>query len=372
LLDSNVNWRQAAGMTNAANEDWDLLCTYFPARWAALAEETQALKGLRRDKSAAHLLRVLLLHVGCGCSLRETVARARQAGLAGLSDVALLKRLRKSKAWLQALCRELWVRPPDTPQFRLVDSTIVKEPGPTGSQWRLHYSLQWPALQCDYCKLTAASGADTGESLRQYPLRAGEHVLADRGYSRNQDAHYAAARGALTTVRLNPHSVRLENLRGRPFGLLDRLAAVSKPGMVREWPVALPLDGATPVRARLCVIRKSLAAEAAALKKLRRLASQKQRTLAPETFCYARYVMVLTTTALPAAQVLECYRFRWQVELVFKRFKQLIQLGHVPKHDDDSTQAWLYGKLFVALLTEKLLAHARDFSPWGYPLVPVA
>jgi IS4 transposase len=63
--------------------------------------------------------------------------------------------------------------------------------------------------------------------------------------------------------------------------------------------------------------------------------------------------------------VLEAYRYRWQIELVFKRLKQIVQLSHLPKRQDDSAQAWLYAKLFVALLTEKLLAHARAISPWG-------
>lgn len=36
---------------NAAEEDWKLLTTFFPARWTELAEETAALKGLRQDKS---------------------------------------------------------------------------------------------------------------------------------------------------------------------------------------------------------------------------------------------------------------------------------------------------------------------------------
>ncbi|MHC4192232.1 MAG: transposase, partial [Planctomycetota bacterium] len=66
--------------------------------------------------------------------------------------------------------------------------------------------------------------------------------------------------------------------------------------------------------------------------------------------------------------VLEWYRIRWQVELVFKRFKSIAQLGHLPKHSDDSSKAWLYGKLFVALLTEKLISHASSISPWGYIL----
>ena len=53
---------------------------------------------------------------------------------------------------------------------------------------------------------------------------------------------------------------------------------------------------------------------------------------------------------------------------MFKRFKSLAQLGHLPKFDDDSARAWLYGKLLIALLTEKIVRHARTLSPWGYDM----
>ena len=70
--------------------------------------------------------------------------------------------------------------------------------------------------------------------------------------------------------------------------------------------------------------------------------------------------------------VLEWYRTRWQVELVFKRFKSLVQLGCLPKYSDESAKAWLYGKLVAALLVEKLIHHASALSPWGYALGPDA
>ena len=91
-----------------ADQDWELLSSLLPGNWRELAAETGALKGLRKNKSADGLLRTLLMHLGCGHSLRETVARARAAGLADLSDVALLKRLRKSEEWLRRLCVELF------------------------------------------------------------------------------------------------------------------------------------------------------------------------------------------------------------------------------------------------------------------------
>src|ERR1039458_7301666 len=99
----------------------------------------------------------------------------------------------------------------------------------------------------------------------------------------------------------------------------------------------------------LCVVRKSQTAIALAQKKLRRYASKHGTRLQPETLVYAQYVMVLTTFPAPEfslQQVLDHYRFRWQIELVFKRFKQIAQLGHLPKYDQDSAKAWLYGKLF--------------------------
>ena len=90
------------------DEDWEVLRSFLPANWQELAQESGTLKGLRKDKSAQTLLRVLLLHLGCGHSLRETVVRARKAGLADFSSVALFKRLKKSADWLRALCVALF------------------------------------------------------------------------------------------------------------------------------------------------------------------------------------------------------------------------------------------------------------------------
>ena len=55
-----------------------------------------------------------------------------------------------------------------------------------------------------------------------------------------------------------------------------------------------------------------------------------------------------------------------------KRFKTLAQLGHLSKHDERSSRACLYGKLFVALLTQKLIRVGHAISPWGYNLQPTS
>ena len=124
-------------MHAAANEDWFLLLTFLPRNWQEVAAETGALKRLRKDKSPENLLRTLLLHLGCGHSLRETVVRQRRASSANPCEVALLKRLRTSRAWLHALCLEMVrergiaILARDGLQVRALDATAVQEPGRT-------------------------------------------------------------------------------------------------------------------------------------------------------------------------------------------------------------------------------------------------
>lgn len=358
------------------DEDWGLLVSLFPPDWRTLAVETNAVKGLRRDKDEELLLRTLLLHVGCGYSLRETAVRASQAGWAELSDVAVLKRLRKCEGWLHGLCQSLLARRGiDAPragagQLRLIDATEVKEPGKTGSLWRIHYSLSVPQLQCDHFELTPVEGTGTGESLKRYDVRAGDHLLADRGYSSAQGLHHVVSNGAHATVRLCPQRVRLHTPAGGDFNLEQSLRSLQKTNQEGSW-AALISDakGAHRVAGRICALRKSEAAIQIAKRKIERRAARRGNTIMEQTWLYAEYVMVFTTVPedrLSTREILDLYRYRWQVELVFKRLKQLASLGHLPKHDPSSSRAWLYGKLFVALMTEQLIAQAASFSPWGY------
>ena len=87
-------------------EDWPILMSFFPEDWLETASASGVLTKLRKDKEAEKYLRTLLIHLACGHSMRETVVRAKMAGLADISDVALLGRLRKAKEWLRSLCLE--------------------------------------------------------------------------------------------------------------------------------------------------------------------------------------------------------------------------------------------------------------------------
>ena len=360
------------------NEDWNVLMSFLPADWRRLARKTDALKGLRRNKTAEGCLRTLLIHLACGYSLRETAVRAREAHLANLSDVAVLKRLRKSEQWLYELCCALFeetrLSGPESVsarRIRLVDATQVKEPGKMGTQWRIHYSLSWPSLRCDYLRITRSRGQGHGESLSTLPVSSGDCLLADRGYSTAHGIGQVVRHKADVIVRLNPQGIRLLDAQGHPFAWQQCLESIGRPGQISQWKAFIPLEDGSAVEGRICAIRKSQQATQLALRKLMKKVTKNGVALEPETVLFAGYVLVFTTLSevqFEPHTILDWYRLRWQIELVFKRFKQIAQLGHLPKNDPESATAWLYGKLFVALLVEKLLAHANSVSPWGYPL----
>jgi hypothetical protein len=362
---------------NTMTEDWPILLSFFPDNWIELASATDALKGLRKDKAAEDYMRTLLIHIACGYSMRETATRAKLAGLGNISDVALIGRLRKAKDWLHSMCVELFqeqgvsLHNESDFQVRLFDATNVKEPGKTGSLWRIHYSVQLPSLTCDFFKLTATKGKGTGESFFQYSIKKGDYIIADRGYSTASGIHHVVSKRAYVMVRVNTQSLPIFNLEGQQFPLLNNVKAIKKAGTVKTWRVLIPARSGATVQGRICVIRKSNEAIRLAQEKINRNAQKKGHSIKPETLEYAKYVIVFTNYpehSFSSFQVLDWYRIRWQVELIFKRFKSIAQLGHLPKHSDDSSKAWLYGKLFVALLTNKLIECASSVSPWGYIL----
>ena len=368
-------------MDNASDESWELLLSLLPLGWEQQAVLCGAVERLRGFRSAGELLRVLLMHVGKGYSLRETAVRARRLGLAEVSDVALLLRLRKMPHWWRQLCVGLlqesgWTVGADPRHWNLraVDGTLVQEPGRTGAQWRIHYSLRLPGLECDSFEITPARGAGTGEKLERLTVAPGDLILADRGFCRPVGVAAVARRNAALIVRLHSSSLPLYHADGRRFVVLEQTRQLTQVGQIGEWRVQVrSAEGA--IDGRLCALRKSEQDAARAERRVVRKAQQNGKTTRPATLELAAYVLVLTTVPasdFSAAEVLELYRSRWQIELAFKRLKSLAQLGHLPKYDEEAARAWLYGKLLLALLSQKLARHGRDFSPWGYPLAGFA
>src|SRR5215470_12195555 len=114
------------------------------------ARELGAFRRARKVASAIDQLRLVLAYCWGAYGLRLTAAWAEAMGLASLSNVALLKRLRNSADWLEHLvCRligsstgpALMATAKGRP-VRLVDATSVAKAGrdarQAGGRWRVH------------------------------------------------------------------------------------------------------------------------------------------------------------------------------------------------------------------------------------------
>ena len=87
-------------------------------------------------------------------------------------------------------------------------------------------SVRLRSLACDYLELTATEGA--GESLSRIPVRAGDYLLADRGYST------AAGLGRVDAA-------------DEPFDLLAAVRTVRRYGQTRSWDVRVIDPRSRPV-----------------------------------------------------------------------------------------------------------------------------
>ena len=175
----------------------------------------------RGVKSAASLLRLALGYGACGLSLRGA---AEVAGVAELSDVALLNRLRGAAGWLREIVGALLserlsatAAPPEGYRLRLVDATTLLHPGSRQTNWRLHLCCRLGARpQIEHVELSDARG---GESLRRFASAPGDIEIGDRGYAKAADLAAVAEAGGDFIVRIGWGSVGLRHPDGAPFDL---------------------------------------------------------------------------------------------------------------------------------------------------------
>jgi hypothetical protein len=89
--------------------EWGVITGLLPPEWRELARETGALQRARQVRDPDTLLFLVLLHVASGLSLRQAAARAQVMGIASISDVGLMKRLRGAVRRLCGACG-WWMR----------------------------------------------------------------------------------------------------------------------------------------------------------------------------------------------------------------------------------------------------------------------
>jgi hypothetical protein len=353
---------------------WEQVRAHLPPDFdlERTARERRAFLRKRGVKDVASLFRLALAYGGCGMSLREICAWAGALKLASLSGPSLMERLCKAAPWLGDIVAALITQQATLPtkrwagyRLRAIDATAICQPGADRTTWRLHVGYDLASGQVDQIALTDGRGA---ENLQRLTYQPGEIVLGDRVYARARNLQLVKMDGADFIVRTGWSSLRLQRPDAGEFDLFATLSAQAG----QEGEVRVRVDEGSGVGAslemRLIIWRKTPEQAETEQKRLLKNAKKRGTKVDPRTLEAAKYVMLLTSLpadSFPAGDVLAIYRFRWQIELAFKRMKSLAGLDEIAAREPALAQAWLYARLIAFLIAEQIAGRVPESPPSG-------
>lgn len=343
----------------------------LPVGWQAAAKAEKAfVRRGRYIKTAEDLLKVVLLYLTEGESFGQTAAMLQITGEYPVTKTAVYERVTESAEWLKWMCEHLlrehgllaeepeWLK-----EYRvcLVDATHGTKPGSDSSDFRLHYLIELFQLRMVEMELTSTG---EGETITRYQkLRERDIVIGDRAYGTIKGMDYVSKKKADYMFRLRTNAFCLYTEDHKVFDLT---------GCLENWEPGKVLDlhlyyksGKAYRPVRVCAVGKTKEGIAKSTKQLERVHSKKTRgPLSADQTIWNRFIVVVTSLpdSISPEQILQLYRMRWQIELVFKRLKSIFDLGDLTCFKEQAVSAWFYGKLLLSGLCEVLVSRGH-FSP---------
>jgi len=340
------------------DREWPYVLSFLPQDLEDSARQNNALVRCRNVPDAAALVRMALAYAVSDLSLKDVAAWASALKVAEISGPGLFYRLREAEGWLQrVLAQTLQSEVRSAPsglRLRIVDATVINGPGAIGTEWRAHVVINPATGGFQSVELTDDRG---GEGYARHPLRAGEVVLGDRAYATARGIYAVRTASAHVVARLNPHALRICGENRKRIFILAEEEKVPKVGAI-EFNIIVPI----PPEKRSKTHKTWSLSKAVAWIPARVVAARTRE---------GKVIWILTT--LPSEQVtplriMELYRLRWQIELLFKRLKSLLHLDTLPSRKGPTAKSWMLARLLAAALAQKLVQPAGPFSPWGYEL----
>jgi hypothetical protein len=345
--------------------DWAVLQAHLPADYERLATECGALRPHYpnvRIETADELLRLILLHVGANLPLRQTVALIAESGGPAVSPYCLHMHMRTAGGYLGRLVAQMtrWRKECEPDEWRgyelvAVDGSSFAGRRANGTDARIHAALRLS----DLAVLEAvALGVESGESLKRFGWMPGQLAIGDRGYCNAPGIAWTLDQGADVLVRLNRGALPLFDEHGKSIDVLAWVRSMDEDTIVER---AVLIDAVVDGHRRIIAGRltASRLPEDKADEARARLRKEQGSSVTAESLEMASYVVLFTTvpaTRLSASWCMKAYRLRWQVELLFKRWKSLCGFDRLPNERADTVVTWLTAKLLLGLMVDRIAA----------------
>ena len=337
--------------------------------------ETKAFQRAREFDCAVDCLRLVLAYCLGALGLRLTAARAEALGLASISNVALLKRVRKALPWLERLvARQLAAAAPGERNIaaahgrlvRLVDGTTVAKKSvkdkENGGLWRVQAVFDLPTERFSAFDLTDETVC---EQFDRAAVVTGEIRIGDRYYLQPDRIANVLAAGGDSIVRARWNAVRWLDAGGDTLDLIALLKANRGRGLI-DRPIWVARTDGTPLALRLVAIRRPKEARDQAIEAARRKAKKNCGTIRPQTLIAAEWMILVTSLpkeTFSLQDISALYRLRWRIEIAFKHLKSGTGLTRPPAETAAMAKAYVLAHLLLILLTEPLIAEHLGDSP---------
>jgi hypothetical protein len=354
----------------------------LPASQESQAHALKAFVRVRALPNAAALLRALLCYVLSLTSLKQLSGWSRLVHVSTrvISAQAWHKRLRQAAPWLLWLGSELLRlrRPVDRfplgQRILLVDATFLNEMGARGDRWRVHCASDLRQSEWAWVQVTDRS---VGERLAPVPIQPGDILVGEKAYSKAPQRLAVDEAGGFSLTRFRPWHLAVSASQApadTPEFRVDVRAWLTglRPGSDERQGVVISAGKPVPVRL-IAVVLPDQQAEARR-EHARRAAREKGRKLSePSLFFAGFHLLVTPLSPMPWSLelILALYQARWQVEILFKRIKQVLDTHRLPCRCPHSAQAMMAALLVAWLLIEDEASELRrqitDAEPLALP-----
>ncbi len=223
----------------------------------------------------------------------------------------------------------------------LLDTTCLKEEGKKGETYRIHTVFGMTKNQVSQAVVTDKR---TAESACNFDIVKGAIYFGDRAYGLTKQMEYVVENGADFVFRFKTRGAILYTDKDctQKFDVVTFLTNSSQNTISK----VLYLESGQKIR--FIASRLNQKHTQNAVKKSTDRANRKGQEIKDETVKMCEWMMIVTSLVgkHSTEQILSAYRWRWQIELHFKRFKTFLEFRKIRK----STKNYAFSTIYLALI----------------------
>lgn len=353
----------------AAHQDWnEKIASHLPKNIEEILAESKVVKRKREIGSGLELLKIFFLFASSRLSFRMLSLCSAVLSIAGISDTAWRKQLKKSIPFLHSLLDTMLhtlnlgsVNKSHTRRLYAVDASTFRQEGKEQRQGRLHLSYDLIHNCINQVKIT---DVHTAESFHNFEIEEGAVYLADAGYGTARNYAHICKKKADAVMRISPSHFNLYTSEGEKVSLHAYLLELRR----NKAKASSELRGYSVYEGRNYYVRiviyplsRQKAEEERRNKK--RKSQKNGNKIKEETLVSAGFVLLATSLGeeYDREEILSLYNVRWQIELFFKRLKQNFKIQVIRSAGEGYLMAIIYCWIILWVIMEKQIILAEKF-----------